>query len=91
MVGQSTEIGVPAVSGWGEIWLGNSFGFKMNGSIKDFRLWDEVRSTEQLNTDIDGSESNLQIYFPLDRVGGIQLSDETGNYSGELRGVVWNK
>ncbi|TWO34689.1 LamG domain-containing protein [Seonamhaeicola sediminis] len=90
MVGESTDIGAPQVSGWGEIWLGNSFGFKMNGSIKDFRIWDEVRSPAQLGADIDGSEPNLQIYFPLDRVKGIQFADETGDYSGEMRGIVWN-
>lgn len=91
MVGQSTDIGVPAVSGWEEIWLGNSFGFKMNGDIKDFRVWDEVRTVGQFDADIDGTESNLQIYFPLDRVKGIQFKDETGDYAGELRGVIWNK
>ncbi|GAA4964259.1 hypothetical protein GCM10023315_11330 [Algibacter aquimarinus] len=91
MVGQSTDIGVPAVSGWAEIWLGNSFGFKMNGDIKDFRIWDEVRSVGQFDTDIDGSETNLQVYFPLDKVKGIKFADETGNYAGEMRGVIWNK
>lgn len=90
MVGESTDIGAPQVSGWGEIWLGNSFGFKMNGSIKDFRIWDEVRSPAQFGADIDGSEPNLQVYFPLDRVKGIQFSDETGDYNGEMRGIVWN-
>ncbi|WP_116524493.1 LamG domain-containing protein [Seonamhaeicola aphaedonensis] len=90
MVGQSTDIGVPDVSGWGETWLGNSWGAKMNGSIKDFRIWDEARSVGQLNADITGSEPNLQIYFPLDRVKGLQFSDETGDYSGEMRGIVWN-
>ncbi|APY11547.1 hypothetical protein BWZ22_09955 [Seonamhaeicola sp. S2-3] len=90
MVGQSTDIGVPNVSGWGETWLGNSWGAKMNGSIKDFRIWDQVRSVNQFDADIDGSEPNLQMYFPLNRVKGIQFSDETGNYSGEMRGIVWN-
>lgn len=91
MIGESTDIGVPDVSGWAEIWLGNTFGFKMNGDIKDFRIWDEVRSQGQLAEAIDGSEPNLQVYFPLDRVKGIQFSDETGNYNGELRGIIWNK
>lgn len=91
MVGQSTDIGVPAVSGWAEIWLGNSFGFKMNGDIKDFRIWDEVRSVGQFDADIDGTEANLQIYFPLDKIKGIQFADETGNYAGEMRGIIWNK
>jgi hypothetical protein len=90
-VGESTDIGVPVVSGWAEIWLGNTFGFKMNGSIKNFRIWDEVRSEGQFNADIDGTEPNLQMYFPLDRVQGIQFKDATGDYNGEMRGIIWNK
>lgn len=90
-VGESTNIGVPAVSTWSEIWLGNTFGFKMNGSIKDFRIWDEVRSVGQLNASITGTESNLRIYFPLNRVNGIKFKDATGDYNGEMRGIEWNK
>ncbi len=35
-VGEDADIGVPKVSGWSEIWLGNGWG-KMDGYIKDFR------------------------------------------------------
>lgn len=90
MVGEATDIGVPDVSGWGEIWLGNSWGSKMNGSIKDFRIWDTVRTPAQFDAEITGSEDYLQVYFPLDRIGGIKFSDETGDYQGEMRGIIWN-
>ncbi len=90
MVSQQEDIGVPLNSVWGETWIGNAFGAKINGYVKDFRRWDEVRSVGQLDADIDGTEPNLQTYFPLDRVKGIQFSDETGNYNGEMRGIVWN-
>lgn len=80
-------IAVPNVSGWGEIWLGNGWG-KMHGSIKNFRMWDEART--ELNADITGTETNLKIYFPLDRVAGVGFKDATGNFDGEMRGIKWN-
>ncbi|UII74749.1 LamG domain-containing protein [Flagellimonas sp. HMM57] len=75
-----------------QIYLGaNRFGQKIDGSMRDFRLWDLALTPAQFNADIDGSEAGLQIYFPLDRVNGIKFKDETGNYDGELQGVIWNK
>lgn len=85
--GVDPDIGAPNNSGWGEIWLGNGWG-KMHGSIKNFRMWNEVRS--ELNAVITGSEANLEIYFPLDRVAGVGFYDVTGNYTGEMRGIKWN-
>jgi hypothetical protein len=83
------DIGAPENSGWGETWLGNGWG-KMDGSIKDFRRWDVARATADLNTDIDGTETGLNAYFPLDQVAGIKFKDATGNYEGEMRGIKWN-
>lgn len=85
-----TDIGAPNVSGWGEMWLGNGWG-KMNGYIKDFRLWDVARAAADLNAEIDGTETGLNAYFPLDKVAGVKFADVTGNYQGEMRGIVWNK
>ncbi len=90
-VGMQSDFGFPLESDWGEIWLGNSWGGKMNGTIKDFRIWDAVKTPAELNAEIDGTESDLQIYFPLDRVAGVMFKDVTGNYDAELRGVVWEK
>ncbi len=91
-VATETEVeSAPNVSGWGEIWLGNSWGGKMNGSIKDFRIWNVAKSVSELNASISGSESNLEMYFPLEKVQGLKFSDKTGNYKGEMKGVKWNK
>jgi len=89
MVGEALDIDPPAVSGWGEIWLGRGF-LKMDGYMEDFRIWDAALTPAEFEADITGSETNLQVYFPMDRVKGVKFSDETGNYTGELRGVVWN-
>ena len=90
-VGTDSEISYPVESGWGEIWLGNSWGGKMNGTIKDFRIWDVVRETADLNADIDGAESGLHMYFPLDKVAGVKFPAKTGDYSAKMRGIDWNK
>lgn len=84
------NIGVPAESGWGEMWLGNGWG-KMDGYIKDFRLWDVARNASDLDADITGTEAGLNAYFPLDKVAGVKFNDVTGNYQGEMRGISWNK
>ena len=87
--GVQTDIGAPEVSGWGEMWLGNGWG-KMDGYMKDFRLWDVARDAEDLDADIDGTETGLNVYFPLDKVNGVKFSDKTGNYQGDMRGISWN-
>ncbi|MPQ46623.1 hypothetical protein GCQ56_06320 [Marinifilum sp. N1E240] len=87
--GVQTDIGAPEVSGWGEMWLGNGWG-KMDGYMKDFRLWDVARDAADLDADIDGTETGLNVYFPLDKVNGVKFSDKTGNYQGDMRGISWN-
>jgi hypothetical protein len=87
--GVQEEIGAPSESGWDQMWLGNGWG-KMDGYLKDFRLWDVARDAADLDADITGTEADLQIYFPLDRVNGVKFSDETGNYQGEMSGISWN-
>ena len=62
----------------------------MDGSIKDFRMWEIVRAEGDLDADIDGTETGLKVYFPLDKVSGVKFNDVTGNYSGEMKGVQWN-
>jgi len=89
-VGSVSDIKHPDSSGGAAIHLGNTWS-KINGSIKDFRIWDVARATEDLNVDIDGTEAGLELYFPLDKVGGVKFKDATGNYDGEMRGIKWNK
>jgi K+-dependent Na+/Ca+ exchanger-like protein len=88
-VAQEMNFKVPNPSGGAEIWLGNYWA-KINGSIKDFRFWDEVRTPAQLNADITGSEANLRMYFPLDKVAGVKFDAKTGAYKAEIRGIKWN-
>ena len=88
-VGLDSDIGAPQNSGWGEMWLGNGWQ-KMDGFMKDFRLWDVARSEVDLDAPIDGTETGLHIYFPLDKVNGVQFSDVTGSSLGEMRGIEWN-
>ncbi|MBI9057263.1 MAG: hypothetical protein JEZ01_05785 [Labilibaculum sp.] len=87
--GIQEDIGAPNNSGWGEMWLGNGWG-KMDGYMKDFRLWDVARDAADLDAVIDGTEAGLNVYFPLDRVKGVKFSDETGTYQGDMRGISWN-
>ncbi|NOU60784.1 LamG domain-containing protein [Marinifilum caeruleilacunae] len=87
--GVQEDIGAPNVSGWGEMWLGNGWG-KMDGYIKDFRLWDVARDEADLDADIAGSEAGLNVYLPLDRVKGVKFADETGTYQAHMRGISWN-
>ncbi|RUT79095.1 LamG domain-containing protein [Ancylomarina longa] len=87
--GVQTDVGAPEVSGWGEMWLGNGWG-KMDGYMKDFRLWDVARDAADLDAAIDGTEAGLNVYFPLDKVAGVKFEDVTGNYKGEMRGISWN-
>jgi len=84
------DIGAPKESGWGETWLGNGWD-KLDGYIKDFRIWDVARDAADLDADIVGDEAGLNAYFPLDRVAGLKFNDVTGNYQGEMRGISWNK
>jgi len=72
-----------------EMWLGRVYTIS-DGSFKDFRIWNSVRTPEQLNMEIDGTESGLQVYFPLNRVKGLKFKDVTGNYNAEMLGVIWN-
>ena len=81
---------LPDAVDWSEMWIGNTW-VKSDAMIRDFRFWTEAKDEVTLNEDIDGTEANLEMYFPMDRVKGIFFEDETGNYEAELRGAVWNK
>lgn len=87
---KETNLGEPNISGWGEIWLGNSWGEKMNGSIKNFRIWNSVKSASEFGAPVTGSESDLEMCFPLTKVAGVKFKDQKGNYDAEIRGIKWN-
>ncbi|WP_321298419.1 hypothetical protein [Marinifilum fragile] len=62
----------------------------MDGYIKDFRLWDVARDAADLDSEITGTETGLNVYLPLNRVKGVKFTDETGNYKAHMRGISWN-
>lgn len=93
-----TEYDLPDSDGywWGECWIGNGWSNNpLHGSIKDFRIWTAAKDASELNASINDAttEENLEIYFPLDKVAGIQFKDATGNYTGTFKGIntglVW--
>ena len=90
MVAEESEYGLP--NGWPAPEIDFFRGQDLLGALRNIRFWDTTRNVADLNAEITGGESDLQMYFPLDRVGGIQVMDETGVYTGTLfGGVEWNK
>jgi len=92
-VGEFIGREVPDPVDWSEMWIGNTW-VKMDGSVRDFRFWNEVRSITDLDADITGTESSLEMYFPLNRVKGVSFQDEADgrSYNGTFRGgVEWNR
>ena len=90
MVAEQDGFGLP--SGWPAPEIDFFRGNDLLGAIRNIRYWDVARSVGDLNANITGGESDLQMYFPLDRIGGIQVMDETEVYTGTLKGgVQWNK
>ena len=90
MVAEQDGFGLP--SGWPAPEIDFFRGNDLLGAIRNIRYWDVARSVGDLNANITGGESDLQMYFPLDRIGGVQVMDETEVYTGTLKGgVQWNK
>ncbi len=87
-VAQGTDFKAPNVSN-GEIWVGNYWG-KINGSVKDFRVWNVALDASEINQDIMGTEADLEMWFPLDKVAGVFFNAAKGDYQGEIRGAEWN-
>lgn len=86
---QSSGFGLP--NGWAAPEIDFFRGGDLLGSVKDIRYWDTARSAGELDADIAGTEAGLRMYFPLDRVAGLQVMDVTGVYTGTLKGGVnWN-
>lgn len=79
-------------NGWLEMWLGNrgGNGNRLDGKVRDLRVWSIARSAADVNGDINGDEAGLEMYFPLDVKSSKRFIDETGNYFGNRVGVTWN-
>ena len=90
MVAEQGDFGLP--NGWPSPEIDFYRGNTLLGAIRNIRYWDTARTVGDLNASITGSEEFLQMYFPLNRVAGVQVLDETGVYTGALKGgVSWNK
>ncbi|UOY05897.1 LamG domain-containing protein [Muricauda sp. SCSIO 64092] len=92
MVAEQDGFGLP--NGWPAPEIDFFRGQDLLGALRNIRFWDTARNAADLNAAITGSEPDLQMYFPLDRVGGIQVKDgtEADIYTGTLKGgVLWNK
>ncbi|WP_319268532.1 LamG domain-containing protein [uncultured Draconibacterium sp.] len=63
----------------------------MHGALKDFRFWSTARSQADLHTSISGTESDLECYYPFDKVAGVWVTDVTGKHKAEFVGADWNK
>lgn len=87
-VAQETGFEAPNVSD-SEIWVGNYWA-KINGSVKDFRVWNTALTSAQIGQEVTGTEQDLEMWFPLDKVAGVFFDAAKGDYQGEIRGIEWN-
>ena len=89
LVAEQSDFGLP--NGWSSPEIDFFRGNDLLGAVKDIRYWDTARTAAELDADITGAEAGLRMYFPLDRVAGVSVTDETGVYTGTLKGgVFWN-
>ncbi|EDN70577.1 conserved hypothetical protein [Beggiatoa sp. PS] len=62
---------------------GNFLGTKFLGQIDEVRVWNTVRTQEQIqanmNTTLQGNEAGLVAYYPLDKGIGTHIIDQTNH------------
>ena len=67
----------------------------MRGYIQDFSIWSDVRTEEEIATDINGgfggTEEGLKAYWPLNLNVGTDILDKTGTYTATTAGIIWQK
>lgn len=65
----------------------------MRGYIQDLSLWKDVRTAEEVATDVNGdftgTEDGLNAYWPLNLNLGTEVTDLTGNRIATLIDVTW--
>lgn len=83
----------------GENQLGNhknsgTYQNQFDGLMDEFRIWDEKRSQQQLQTHMNrrltGKEPNLQLYYPMDEGEGTTAVDQAGSNDGTIYGATYN-
>lgn len=65
-----------------------------DGEISEVRIWDVARTQQEIqdnmNSRLNGDESGLVAYYPLDDGGGNTVKDATGNGNdGTINGASW--
>ena len=80
---------------WGDPGIALTLGRKtsyFNGKLEEFRIWNTVRTSSQIQTDmhkfIDPSSSGLILYYNFDASSGSAVTDQTSNgYNGALNNM----
>ncbi|MFY0601987.1 MAG: LamG domain-containing protein [Cyclobacteriaceae bacterium] len=85
----TTEVGGLLNLGWGEFWVGATWGFS-KGTFREFRIWNEAKTAEGLDATISDAtaESTLEVYLPFNLKDATLFKDATGKHFVEQRGAV---
>jgi len=79
------------------LWLGQSHYMDryLDGEIRDARIWNTVRSEEEIadNKDkrLSGDEDNLVGYWPMNEGEGTTAIDSAGSNDGTINGATWEE
>lgn len=69
-------------------------GYIYNGNTAEVRVWNTERTQQQLQdnmySSMDGTESGLVAYYPLDENEGTVVYDHAGSNNGTIYGATWN-
>ena len=73
---------------------GSNWAYPYNGLMADVQLWDHARSGSQIRSDmfqrLDGTESGLIGYWPLDDGSGTVADDPAGGNNGTCYNAFWS-
>lgn len=80
--------------GTDEVLMGRWTSDYFEGLIDEVRIWQDARSAEEIKTnmfqELNGDESGLVAYWPLDMGTGETSKDRAGTYDGTIKGADWD-
>ncbi len=93
MIGYVTGNSTPNNSAHPLLLGGNSSTGSINGNLDEVRIWNEVRTITEIQTNmfqaLSGNEDDLVAYFPFNEENGAKTTDQTSNsFSGGFNGNV---
>ncbi|MEP0008458.1 MAG: FG-GAP-like repeat-containing protein, partial [Balneola sp.] len=93
MIGYVTGSSTPNNSAHPLLLGGNSSSGSINGNLDEVRIWNEVRTITEIQTNmfqaLSGNEDDLVAYFPFNEENGAKTTDQTSNsFSGGFNGNV---